>query len=287
MGTLQEKLTYLNQTKQLIKNAISAKGVVISDEDTMRSYASKIESINGGSDNNNIITDNCVLWLDGIDNKGVYSLDGSRNTNASNWYSKVGANFAVPNVTSDWTWEDDCVTFDGTTSGLCGFTINDLNTLLSGKINEITVEAVFKGTRVPMSSSYNDQIFSAFDINYVRFNSRSSYLFSCGATNNKTSRNRKIYTCLRLKNKTRCDVNKSLYGCYNSYDKVVKSADACCPTFNISNYPFYIGWNGSSSSDSYLLKGSIYSIRVYTRCLTNEEMLHNYEIDKARFNITD
>ena len=45
MGTINDKLTYLNGTKTAIKNAIIAKGVSISENDTFRSYASKIGNI--------------------------------------------------------------------------------------------------------------------------------------------------------------------------------------------------------------------------------------------------
>ena len=48
MGTIAEKLTYLNGTKTAIKNAIINKGVAVSDTDTFRSYASKIESMQTG-----------------------------------------------------------------------------------------------------------------------------------------------------------------------------------------------------------------------------------------------
>lgn len=49
MGTIAEKLTYLNDTKTAIKNAVVAKGVSVSDTDTFRSYADKIGQISGGS----------------------------------------------------------------------------------------------------------------------------------------------------------------------------------------------------------------------------------------------
>lgn len=45
MGTIAEKLNYLNTTKANIKNAIIEKGVSVSDNDTFRSYASKIADI--------------------------------------------------------------------------------------------------------------------------------------------------------------------------------------------------------------------------------------------------
>ena len=48
MGTLADKLTYLQETKTAIKNAIVTKGVTINNTDTFRSYANKIREISGG-----------------------------------------------------------------------------------------------------------------------------------------------------------------------------------------------------------------------------------------------
>ena len=45
MGTLADKLSYVNETKQQIKSAIVNKGVAVADTDTFRSYANKIASI--------------------------------------------------------------------------------------------------------------------------------------------------------------------------------------------------------------------------------------------------
>ena len=47
-NTIQDKLAYLEETKGLIKEAIIAKGGTVSDEDTFRSYADKIEAIQSG-----------------------------------------------------------------------------------------------------------------------------------------------------------------------------------------------------------------------------------------------
>lgn len=51
MWTIAEKLRHLVETKTAIKNAITAKGVSVSDHDTFRSYATKIEAIQGNEDN--------------------------------------------------------------------------------------------------------------------------------------------------------------------------------------------------------------------------------------------
>ena len=50
MGTITEKLNYLSETKNLIKQAIISKGVGISNSDSFRSYAQKISNINTGVD---------------------------------------------------------------------------------------------------------------------------------------------------------------------------------------------------------------------------------------------
>jgi len=55
MGTISDKLTYLNATKTAIKQAIIAKGVDVADTDTFRSYASKIEAIENESGSGDII----------------------------------------------------------------------------------------------------------------------------------------------------------------------------------------------------------------------------------------
>lgn len=77
--------------------------------------------------------------------------------------------------------------------------------------------------------------------------------------------------------------NDSIYYSYNGkpyeYMKAYKST-------NISNN------NGTCSvlayyKDSYRTAGEINCIRVYNRKLTDEEVAHNYEIDKARFNINE
>lgn len=45
MGTTTEKLTYLQGTKDAIKNAIEAKGVEVPEGTTFRGYAEKIQEI--------------------------------------------------------------------------------------------------------------------------------------------------------------------------------------------------------------------------------------------------
>lgn len=48
MGTIEQKVDYLKETKQAIRTAIEKKGVSVADTDTFRSYASKIGTISVG-----------------------------------------------------------------------------------------------------------------------------------------------------------------------------------------------------------------------------------------------
>ena len=48
MGTLVDKLSYLNETKNMIRNALVNNGVEVSDQDAFRSYADKISNMSAG-----------------------------------------------------------------------------------------------------------------------------------------------------------------------------------------------------------------------------------------------
>ena len=63
MGTVCEKVKYINETKNLIKKALKKKGVSIYDKDTFRSYAQKIEEMGGGGSDSfeaQLLLDNVV-----------------------------------------------------------------------------------------------------------------------------------------------------------------------------------------------------------------------------------
>ena len=59
-----------------------------------------------------------------------------------------------------------------------------------------------------------------------------------------------------------------------------------------SSTVFAIGVNPRGTSDGTASSEArfnmkVYSVRIYNRCLTEDEINHNYEIDKARFGITE
>ena len=48
MGTTTDKLTYLLETKELIRQAIINKGINVSSSDSFRTYSNRIGQIEGG-----------------------------------------------------------------------------------------------------------------------------------------------------------------------------------------------------------------------------------------------
>ena len=72
MGTIVEKIQYINGTKEAIKKAIKGKGVEILDTDTFRSYAEKIESIGGGGGSD---TFEAQLLLANVMNSGTLQTE--------------------------------------------------------------------------------------------------------------------------------------------------------------------------------------------------------------------
>ena len=67
MGSLQDKLDYLNETKELIKQAIITKGVEVTTTDSLRSYVDKIINIPNGNVDITILDE--ILGSEEIDNQ--------------------------------------------------------------------------------------------------------------------------------------------------------------------------------------------------------------------------
>ena len=93
MGTIQDKLNYLNTTKGLIKQAIIDKGQTIADTDTFRSYANKINAIKSGSKLNVFVQDTEPATKEGIwikaSNKTLEKVITDENVYASETWGEV------------------------------------------------------------------------------------------------------------------------------------------------------------------------------------------------------
>lgn len=81
MGSIADKLTYLQETKTAIKNAIVTKGVTINDTDTFRSYADKISSISSGSAGTPLVIDSLPAFIVGSPNNDSGIVSGFEDNN--------------------------------------------------------------------------------------------------------------------------------------------------------------------------------------------------------------
>ena len=82
---ISEKLTYLNETKKQIKNALQSKGVSVSDSDTFRSYAQKISNIQvGGVSKLPQVADKTIQELNASDLNGATTIKANVFTNCTN-----------------------------------------------------------------------------------------------------------------------------------------------------------------------------------------------------------
>lgn len=108
MGTISEKLTYLEETKELIKQAIVDKGVEVNDTDTFRSYADKISEIEGGG--GAVVLPSCISFQDAKDSDLSFFINANTDTsklttmkymfkNCENLTNIDVSNFDTSNVT--------------------------------------------------------------------------------------------------------------------------------------------------------------------------------------------
>lgn len=139
MGTVAEKLTYLQATKSAIKSAIEAKGVAVDDKDSFRSYAARIGEIAGDG------------AYDTTDPEAVY-----RATRPADW-------LPMPQAADDEIYmlqhipdTDQCLTaFKLTCTG--SYTV-ELGTMVSGAFvpNADLTQTIASGTQCDLTLAYAD-----------------------------------------------------------------------------------------------------------------------------------
>lgn len=144
MGTLNEKLEYLKETKSQIKEAIISKGQEVSSSDTFRSYASKISAID--TVNNEDLTVNPMTSVQAFTPTQGHTGFGEVNVNAVT--STIDSNIQAGNikqgveilgVTGEYEGaqinnQDKTITTDGTYTADSGYTGLGTVTVTAGAI---------------------------------------------------------------------------------------------------------------------------------------------------------
>ncbi len=215
------------------------------------------------------IQDGLIAMYDGKNNTGLGHDDTSKV-----WVDLSGNGYDGT-IIGDINWNDDSLSFNGTTNAVA-LTRMDLKDITmeivlvdEGSTNNVTYVANYEKGGYGLSRySKNGLTMEAY------INSKVSFIYSKNAfvTNKKYSlsgsysgNKLKLYELGILQNQS--DLSGSLGMPQN--DTVMM-----------------IGANpGDKNPTEYYLKGKVYSVRIYNRALSDEEVKQNYTVDKVRFGL--
>ena len=201
------------------------------------------------------VQDGLIAMLDGIENSGF----GTNDANAIVWVDLSGNSNDVDVDLTQASWDDGFLKVTGTTC-----------TRDEEITNIATLEVLFRDTRASM---YPD-------------NKGSFFVFG----------ERKGPCCLWYEHVSGGAINPINISSNNSVDKHILASRSY--TYNPASYyvngePMKVYYPPNTLADAVGCKATavggkpieIYHVRAYSRALTAEEIAHNYEIDKARFNL--
>ena len=226
------------------------KGQIGYVKDTSNISNSKVISETASMD---YVQDGLVLLLDGIHN-----IRGGHSTNTNVWEDLSGNNYDV--TMKNITINENNMYFSGDTSIMYS----------ENNINAVSVEMV-------LELEETEQIEQ-----YIAYFGSTDKILAWSPTENAFSlgHNKKRYSIDKLYKLSSISVQYNPDVMYLNSKELglnVGSETWMCG----QKYPFMI----SGYSGGWRMKGKIYSIRVYNRALTQEEINHNYMVDKARYGI--
>ena len=215
---------------------------------------------NNSSQTLGYVKDGLLLHYDGIKNTGT-----GHDSTATTWKDLSGngndGTLIGFNNTGASCWKENSLTFDGIDDYLSDIAISDSEELTFQVVMKSDTTSEYRNIydkytgKVPMLWLNPNSKFE-FSINYTLKQDYSNQLISVTNAMSKTVSN------MFVNNQKVMDDfnhNKELSGTYQLFNRVGKQT----------------------------YKGEIYSVRIYRRRLTNEEIQQNYEIDKKRFNIQE
>ncbi len=201
----------------------------------------------GGGNKKEYIKDGLAFWMDGID----------KGPNANAWTDKIGG--CVFTAYNGVTFADDHVLLNGTNQYLKNN--NDLSFNAELSTIEVAIDCDMTGTKLiymPGKASPAQMAMGIYS---------NKIIWSCG-----------LSLPMSTHNGAKClSIRKDL----SIMDGVVAEM-ASNDTWNLSDGNNYIGVRRGNQN---FFDGKIYSIRIYNRLLSAEEMLHNQRVDNVRFNL--
>ena len=199
------------------------------------------------------VQDGLVLLLDGIHN-----IRGGHSTSTNVWEDLSGNNYDV--TMENIQINNNNMYFSGTNSKMYS----------ENNINAVSVEMV-------LELEETEQI-----AQYIAYFGSTDKILAWSPTENAflLGNNKKRYSIDKLYKLSSISVQYNPDAMYLNSKELELNVGSESWMYS-SQYPFMI----SGYSGGWRMKGKIYSIRVYNRALTQEEINHNYQMDKKRFGI--
>ena len=264
LTTYYDNKTYVSDDNTNFTEVINEASIEYGDGVRINPYT---ETYNG------YIQDNLVLWYDGNSNTSTHSY------NSTTWKDLSGTENDA--TVSGATWYNNYLSFDG---------VNDYAAKTSGVKYNIdknhTIEVLLKPRKV--ASSYQS-IFNTINTGAGVSQYGSLWIHEWNDIGFDTGDGSSHYSTNRidvraedigqyfLMTGVREDRNYKLYNKGEIQNELTYNFDARVPNPGI--------FIGGLSGLSYYFQGEIYSIRVYNKALTEEEILHNYMYDVEKFNL--
>ena len=221
---------------------------------------------------NGYISDGLVLWYDGINNNG--NSNNISNYSATTWKNLANSSYSGTLKNSP-TWYNNYLSFNGT---------NNWVSIAQMNYSTTTQEVVTKKASGTGSNEYivgNQQNMG----NGILY-SKDGYIMSDYYINGSFRNINAPYTLNKINsNSVSYDENNlNTYSNGTIANSLSISGTISAPT---GNTLMALGVNpyGSTYDAGTFFKGNIYSVRIYNRALTKEEIAHNYNYDKQRFNL--
>lgn len=218
-----------------------------------------------------------ILHYDGINNAGI----GVHNEYSSTWMdiSGNGNNGLLKNMsltaTQNSGWIENGLVLDGVDDGIS--LGNQLNDLFKNS-NTIEITASKKGLNKEdtLISNCDEEVCNTYKITNDNKNSVS---YNSGAFEGKSDvavvSNDNISTYTYVYNKEQGKVTTYIDG--------LESVTFESSEISSTNNPFTNAWIGRNAAGDSLFKGTIYSVRVYSYCLSSSKIYNNANIDRTRF----